>query len=101
MEELRSRDHREDDAPGRPATVSAANAVATLKERVAHDIESLGREFPDRAVRFETTPTDGGFIIRRGHYPEVRLTVTPHFADCSVRVDYVCATMTGTAAPKM
>jgi hypothetical protein len=45
-------------------------------------------------------PPDGGFVVRRERYPEVRLTVTPHLADYSVQVDYVFASMTGIAAPK-
>ena len=70
------------------------NAITRLKDRVAHDVESLDREFPDPAIRVENTPTGDGFVVRREHYPEVRLTVTPHLADCSVHVDYL-------AAPKM
>ncbi len=69
-----------------------------LEEQVAGDVATFAREFPERRVRFER-PLDGGFSVRREHYPEVHLLVTPNDDAGTIHVQYVFAMETGTLAP--
>lgn len=75
------------------------NLVDLLGARVALDVEAFAREFPERELAFEENPLDGGFTVRRGHYPDVRLTVEPNMNAGSIVVEYVFASQTGTLAP--
>ena len=74
--------------------------VESLRTRVAHDVEQFAREFPDRGLVFESNLADGGFTVRREHYPETRLTVQPKPEAGTITVNYVIALQTGTHAPK-
>jgi hypothetical protein len=74
------------------------NLVDLLRTQVAGDVDAFSREFPDRAVTFETGPSDGGFTVRRGHYPHVQLVVEPNMNTGSIVINYVVASETGTQA---
>lgn len=41
-----------------------------------------------------------GFVVRREHYPEVRVTVIPDTAAGTLHVEYLFASMQGVATPK-
>jgi len=96
-------DRREVDALEHEAdAVRAQNRALldALRAQVARDVRAFAREFPDRAITFEPGPLDGGFIVRRGHYPEVDLTVAPTDAAATISVQYLLASGSGTLAPK-
>jgi hypothetical protein len=76
------------------------NIVESLSARVADDVAAFARRFPDRGIAFESNPSDAGFTVRRGHYPDVRLTVEPDLNEGTVTVDYIIASQNGTVAPK-
>lgn len=83
------------------ATLRAARLQSymdVLEEQVAGDVAAFAREFPERRVRFER-PLGGGFSVRREHYPEVHLLVTPNEHEGVIHVQYVFAMETGTLAP--
>ncbi|HEX7084892.1 MAG TPA: hypothetical protein VF198_00905 [Vicinamibacterales bacterium] len=69
-----------------------------LEEQIAGDVVAFAREFPERRVRFERS-LGGGFSVRREHYPEVHLVVTPNDDSGTIQVQYVFAMQTGTVAP--
>jgi hypothetical protein len=71
-----------------------------LRNRVTRDVDEFGRQFPERAIHFEDVPLNGGFIIRREHYPEARLTVSPNPAAGSVHVEYLFASGVGLSMPR-
>jgi hypothetical protein len=73
--------------------------VESLRARVAHDVEEFAREFPDRGLVFDSNLLDGGFTVRREHYPETTLTVQPRPEAGTITVNYVIALQTGTHAP--
>ena len=73
----------------------------SLRDRVARDVEAFDRQLPDRFVTLEDNPPGGGFIIRRGRYPEARLTVEPHPETGTFRIHYVFSSETGIVAPPM
>lgn len=74
--------------------------VDSLSARVARDVEAFAREFPERSLAFEENLLDGGFTVRREHYPEARLTVEPNMNAGTITINYVIASQTGTLAPK-
>ena len=73
--------------------------MESLRTRVARDVEVFAEEFPDLGLVFESN-LDDGFTVRRGHYPETKLTVHPNMDAGSIAVNYVIALQTGTQAPK-
>jgi hypothetical protein len=73
----------------------------SLRDRVERDVDAFARRLPDRAVTIEDNPPGGGFIVRRGRYPEARLTLEPHPETGTIRVQYVFASEHGTFAPKL
>lgn len=95
----------------RDAQVATARADATrehvndlmdsLRERIARDVDAIARQLPDRIITIEDNPPGGGFIVRRGRYPEARLTVEPHAETGSFRVHYVFSSDIGILAPPM
>jgi len=70
-----------------------------LRARMSGDIEAFAKAFPDRKISQEEHP-GGGFTMRRGHYPEVRLTVEPNPNAGTLTVDYVFASQSGVLTPK-
>src|SRR5690606_14473216 len=75
------------------ATLRAARLQSymdVLEAQVAGDVAACAREFPERRVRFER-PLGGGFSVRREHYPEVHLLVTPNEHEGVIHVQYVFA----------
>jgi hypothetical protein len=75
------------------------NLVDSLRTRVERDVEAFGQEFPELAVTFEATPLDGGFRVRREHYPTAVLTVEPSLDEGGIVVQYVFASQSGTSRP--
>ena len=64
--------------------------MASLGARVSGDVEKFAREFPERRLSYEGHP--GGRVrVRRGHDPEVRLTVEPNEDNGSITLSYVFA----------
>jgi len=76
------------------------SVIDSLRDRMARDVEVFARDFPERGLAFEQNLLDGGFTVRRGHYPDVRLTVEPNLSAGTITVNYVFASQTGTLAPK-
>jgi hypothetical protein len=72
-----------------------------LRDRVERDVDAFSRRLPDRAITIEDNPPGGGFIVRRGRYPEARLTVDPHPETGTIRIQYVFASERGTFTPKL
>jgi hypothetical protein len=50
-------------------------------------------------VAFEATPLDGGFRVRREHYPTAVLTVEPNLDDGGIVVEYLFASQSVTLRP--
>src|SRR5262245_6506664 len=75
------------------------NLVDSLRTRVERDVDMFAREFPDLAVTFEATPLDGGFRVRREHYPTAVLTVEPRLDEGGIAAEYVFASQSGTVRP--
>lgn len=73
--------------------------LGALRSQVERDVKAFSRQFPERAITFEPGPLDGGFIVRRGHYPEVHLTVAPTAESATISVEYLLASEHGTLAP--
>jgi hypothetical protein len=71
-----------------------------LSEQVASDVSAFAREFPDRALSFEGNPLNGGFTVRRGHYPEVKLSVDANMNAGTIEITYVVSAETGTQTLK-
>ena len=72
------------------AALHVRRLMASLGARVSGDVESFAREFPERRLSYEAHP-GGGFTVRRGHYPEVRLTVEPNEDNGTITLSYVFA----------
>jgi len=70
-----------------------------LRARLSGDIEVFSKAFPDRKISQDDHP-GVGFTVRRGHYPEVKLTVEPHPNTGTITVDYVFASPSGVLTPK-
>ena len=81
------------------AALHVRRLVASLGARVSGDVEKCAREFPERRLSYEAHP-GGGFTVRRGHYPEVRLTVEPNEDNGSITLSYVFASQSRVLAPK-
>ena len=104
-EEERQRDDaRQDKAAAAALRADVARShlhslLDALMEQVATDVEAFAREFPERAITFEKRPF-GGFIVRRAHFPEVRLTVAPNVEAGTIFVEYISTSGSGTSIPQ-
>jgi hypothetical protein len=104
-EEERRRDaveRREVDTVAEQGEAVRARSLAlldALRTQVARDVKAFSREFPGRSISFEQGLPGGGFVVRRGHYPEVHLTVVPNLSGSAISVQYLLASGTGTEAP--
>ena len=81
------------------AALHVRRLMASLGARVSGDVENFARAFPERRLSYESHP-GGGFTARRGHYPEVRLTVEPNEDNGTITLSYVFASQSGVLAPK-
>ena len=81
------------------AALHVRRLMASLAARVSGDVENFARAFPERRLSYEGHP-GGGFTARRGHYPEVRLTVEPNEDNGTITLSYVFASQSGVLAPK-
>jgi hypothetical protein len=81
------------------AVLHVRKLLELLRARAVSDIERFAREFPERQIAYEDHP-GGGFTVRRGHYPEVRLTVEPNEDAGTIALSYVFASQSGVLAPK-
>jgi hypothetical protein len=70
-----------------------------LRARLLGDAEAFAKAFPDRKISQEDHP-GGALTVRRGHYPEVRLTVEPNPNAGTITVDYVFTSQSGVLTPK-
>jgi hypothetical protein len=104
QERLRQEEERRRTADAERRAESSAARLRSLMDvldaQVAGDVAAFSREFPERRILFERLPADGGFQVRREHYPEVHLTVVPN-ADGTIHVQYLFAMESGTTAPKL
>jgi hypothetical protein len=100
-EQGRRRDARTATARADAVREHVNDLMDSLRERIARDVHAIAQELPDRLITIEDNPPGGGFIVRRGRYPEARLTVEPHPEAGTLRVHYVFSLETGIVAPQM
>ena len=100
-EQFRRRDACTAAARADEARKHLAELMGSLREHITRDVDAFDRQLPDRIVTVEDNPPDGGFIVRRGRYPEARLTIEPHPESEAFHVQYVFASETGILAPPM
>jgi hypothetical protein len=74
--------------------------LGSLRECVAEDVAAFALQFPERSVHFENVPVNGGFAVRREHYPEARVTVIPDMSAGTLHIEYLFASMQGITTPK-
>jgi hypothetical protein len=70
-----------------------------LRTRLASDVQRFAEAFPERKISVDDQ-AGPDVTIRRGHYPEVRLTIEPNLDAGTITINYVFASRAGVEAPK-
>ena len=98
-EQFRHRDARTAAARADEARKHLTELMESLRGHITRDVDAFDRQLPGWNVTVEDNPPGGGFIVRRGRYPEARLTIEPHPEIEAFHVQYVFASEAGIFAP--